>query len=330
MRCINNRRRKFGCCLLAVMFLVMSVSGCSLEESPENAFTVDRPGLGIEAQGEEHEITYFAEDLCVAAEDVKNMEPEAADALSACFFNVDTREVFYAKNIHGQVYPASTTKVMTALLLLQQEDLDAQATVSKEAITLNDSGATTAKLKEGDVLTLRQLLHALLIISANDAANVIAEKIGGSIEHFVEMMNEEAARIGATHTHFVNPHGLHDENHYTTAYDLYLIFQEALKYDEFLDTIRVPSYETTYLSADGQEVPATWSSSDRFTTGDVTVPEGVTAVGGKTGSTRAAMSCLVQLFEDAEGQRYVAVILGCSERAILYEEMQGFLSALNN
>lgn len=330
MKCTNRKSLRLSAFLLAVLVLAGSLSGCSWEEAPDRAFTADRPGLGIQGQAEAADIAYFAEDLCVVAEDIKAMEAEAADGLSACFFCVDTKEILYAKNIHGQVYPASTTKIMTALLLLEQGDLEAQATVSKTAITLNDSGATTAKLKEGDILTLRQLLYALMTVSANDAANVIAEKIGGSIEGFVGMMNERAAALGATNTHFVNPHGLHHEDHYTTAYDLYLIFQEVIKYDAFLEVIRVPSYETTYMSADGREVSASWSSSDRFTTGDVTVPEGVTAVGGKTGSTKAAMSCLVQLFEDSAGQRYVAVILGCSERAVLYEEMQGFLSGLNN
>lgn len=308
----------------------MSISGCSWEQKPEDAFTADRPGFGIQEQGTDAEISYFADDLCVAAEDIKTIEGEAADALAACFFNLDTKEILYAKNIHGRVYPASTTKILTALLLLEQDDLDAQTTVSQNAITFHESGVTTVKLKEGDVLTLDQLLHALLIVSANDAANVIAEKIGGSIEHFAEMMNEKAASIGATNTHFVNPHGLHNEEHYTTAYDLYLMFQEAMKYDKFLEILKKSSYETTFLSAGGQERTVSWSSTNRFTTGNVTVPDGVTAVGGKTGSTKAAMSCLVQLFEDAGGQRYVAIIVGCSERAILYEEMQSFLSNLNN
>ncbi len=330
MRCINKRIKRVLSLLLAQLFLCVSLCGCSVEQKPEDAFTVDRPGLGIQERSDDADISYFAEGLCVAAEDVKVMEAEAQDALSACFFHLDTREVLYAKNIHDRVYPASTTKIMTALLLLEHGDLDEQATVSREAITFHESGVTTAKLKEGDVLTLRQLLYALLLVSANDAANVIAEKIGGSIDQFAVMMNEKAAAIGATGTHFVNPHGLHNEEHYTTAYDLYLMFGEAMKYDTFLEVLGVPSYETTYMSSDGQEVSASWSSSNRFTKGDVTVPEGVKAVGGKTGSTRAAMSCLVQLFEDAQEDRYVAIILGCSERAILYEEMQGFLSALNN
>ena len=331
MRCTSKGRRRFSL-LLAALVCCGSLSGCSWGEKLEDGFAVDQPGLGIQEQSQEYDISYFAEDLCVAGEDVSALDTRITDALAACFFNLDTKEILYAKNIHTRVYPASTTKIMTALVALEHGSgsLDDQTAVSKEAITFHESGVSTAKLKEGDVLTLRQLLYALLTVSANDAANAIAEKVGADIDSFVGMLNDKAHAIGATNTHFVNPNGLHDEEHYTTAYDLYLMFQEAMKYDEFLEMLSVPLYEDSYLAADGTSVPVSWPSSNLFTKGDVTVPEGVKASGGKTGTTKAAMSCLVQLFEDAEGERYVAVILGCSERGTLYEEMQSFLSALNN
>lgn len=315
---------------MAGLVCMMSLAGCSKGVELEDAFAADCPGLGVQTQGESMDIAYFAESLCVANDNVEAIEADTSDALAACFFNLDTREVLYAKNVHERLYPASTTKIMTALVALKHGDLEAKTTVSKSAITFTESGVSTAKLKEGDSLTLRQLLYALLVVSANDAANVIAEQIAGSTDEFVNMMNEEAQKIGATNTHFVNPHGLHNEDHYTTVYDLYLMFQEALKYEDFLEIIQVPGYETTYMAADGSAVEASWTSSNQFTKGDVTVPEGVSAVGGKTGTTTAAMSCLVQLFEDSAGERYAAIILGCKERAILYREMQSFLSNLNN
>lgn len=330
MRCINKGLKRTVSLFSAVLVSGMFLNGCSGNTEIENAFAADRPGFGIQGEGGDTDISYFAEDLCVADEDVQEIEAEASDALAACFFRLDTREILYAKNIHDRLYPASTTKIMTALVALEQGDLDAQATVSKEAITFHESGVSTAKLKEGDVLTLRQLLYGLLVVSANDAANVIAGMTAGSIDQFVVLMNEKAVQIGATNTHFVNPNGLHDEEHYTTAYDLYLMFQEAMKYDLFLEILQAPSYDVSYLSADGTEVTASWASSNLFTKGDVTVPDGVSAAGGKTGTTSAAKNCLVQLFEDAQGQRYVAIILGCSDRSVLYQEMQSFLSDLNN
>lgn len=296
----------------------------------EDAFSPDRPGFSVQEQNQEEEISYFAEDLCVVDTDVSAVEADVSDSLAACFFNLDSREILCAKNVHERLYPASTTKIMTALLALEQDDLDVQVTVSKEAVTFQESGVSLAKLKEGDVLTLRQLLYGLLVVSGNDAANAIAEKVAGSNEEFVKMMNEKAVSLGATNTHFTNPNGLHNEEHYTTAYDLYLMFQEALKYDTFLEILEASSYDATYMAADGTEVTASWPSSNQFTKGDVTVPEGVAAKGGKTGTTSAAQNCLVQLFEDSAGERYVAIILGCSDRAVLYQEMQSFLSNLNN
>ena len=267
----------------------------------------------------------------MAEGDAEEIEADTSEAGAAlCFQSSDTKEVLYAKNIYERLYPASTTKLMTALVALKNGDLDAQTTVSQESVTFHESGVSTAKLKAGDVLTLRQLLYALLLPSANDAANVIAEQIAGSQDQFVAMMNAEAKEIGATGSHFVNANGLHDENHYTTAYDLYLIFQAAMQYDDFMEIIQQKEYTATYTASDGSAIEATWSSSNKFTSGAVTVPDGVQAVGGKTGTTTAARSCLVQLFTDAQGQRYVAIILGCKERGILYEEMQSFLSNLNN
>lgn len=330
MRCISRRLRSAGSLFMVCVISTSLLSGCSGGEKLEDAFRADSPGFGIHSQEENGTVSYFAEDLCVVNEDIEEIEADTSEASAACFFDLDSKEVLYAKNVHERLYPASTTKIMTALTALEHGDLDAQMTVSKEAITFTESGVSTAKLKEGDVLTLRQLLYALLLVSANDAANVIAEGVAGSTDEFVAMMNAEAQKIGATNSHFVNANGLHNEEHYTTVYDLYLMFQAALKYEEFYEMIQQPSFDTIYTAADGTAVDASWTSSNLFTKGDVTVPDGVKAVGGKTGTTTAAQSCLVQLFEDSEGKQYTAIILGCKERVILYEEMQSFLSNLNN
>ena len=122
-------------------------------------------------------------------------------------------------------------------------------------------------------MTLDQALHILLMYSANDAAMLIAENIGGSVDHFVEMMNEEAQRLGATNTSFTNPHGLSDDNHYTSAYDLYLIFNEAIKYDSFNEIIHMTSYQTAYYDKDGKAKELTVNNTNRFLRGDFQAPE---------------------------------------------------------
>lgn len=161
------------------------------------------------------------------------------------------------------MYPASLTKVMTALVALQNASPDTVLTAT-DSVKITESGAQLCGLKAGDTMTLDQALHILLMYSANDAAMLIAENIGGSVDHFVEMMNEEAQRLGATNTSFANPHGLSDDNHYTSAYDLYLIFNEAIKYDSFNEIIHMTSYQTAYYDKDGKAKELTVNNTNRF------------------------------------------------------------------
>ena len=141
-------------------------------------------------------------------------------------------------------------------------------------------------------MTLDQAVHALLIASGNDVAVLIAEGVSasvngtsGSVEEFVELMNQEAQAIGATNCHFMNPNGLTQEGHYVTAYDLYLIFQEALKYELFNQIIQMNSYSTVYTAADGSEKTLEIENSNLFLRGTYEPPANVTVVGGKTGTT---------------------------------------------
>ena len=172
----------------------------------------------------------FAADLCVVTEDqTGDGSVDMSQASAAVLFDVNNKKVLYSKNAHERLYPASLTKVMTALVALQNASPDTVLTAT-DSVKITESGAQLCGLKAGDTMTLDQALHILLMYSANDAAMLIAENIGGSVDHFVEMMNEEAQRLGATNTSFANPHGLSDDNHYTSAYDLYLIFNDCLLY----------------------------------------------------------------------------------------------------
>ena len=314
--------------LPVVLVVSLSISGCSFGSGLSDAFAVDRPGLGVQSREEEADISYFAADLCVANEDVEAIEADTSRSLAACFFNLDTKEILYAKNVHDRLYPASTTKIMTALVALRHGDLDAQTSVSKEAITFTESGVSTAQLKEGDVLTTRQLLYALLTVSANDAANVIAEQIGGSQEQFVEMMNEEAMRIGATNTHFVNPNGLHNEEHYTTAYDLYLIFNECIKYDAFIDVIGTNTFTASITGADGLVRQEHWEQTNFYAAGLAEQPRDAVIIGGKTGTTTPAGNCLILLETSAQGSPYISVIMGADTKSLLYQNMTALINGI--
>lgn len=253
---------------------------------------------------------------------------DMTQASAAVLFDVNNREVLYSKNAHERLYPASLTKVMTALVALKNASLDTVLTAT-DSVKINESGAQLCGLKSGDTMTLDQALHILLMYSANDAAMLIAENVGGSVDHFVEMMNEEAMRLGATNTSFANPHGLSDDNHFTTAYDLYLIFNEAIKYDSFNEIIHMTSYQTTFYDKDGKAKELTVNSTNRFLKGDFNAPENITVIGGKTGTTNAAGHCLILLSRDVNGAPYISVILNSSASDVLYPEMVQLLEQIN-
>lgn len=162
------------------------------------------------------------------------------NAKSAIVMDYETGQILYDKNGHAKVYPASTTKVLTAILALEKGNLDDIVTASKNAANVEGS---KIYLNEGEQLTLRQLMYAMMVESANDAAVAIAEHIGGSVENFANMMNQKAQEIGAKDSHFVTPNGLHDPNHYTTAYDMALIARYAMKIPFFRQLVSTVTYE---------------------------------------------------------------------------------------
>ena len=192
------------------------------------------------------------------------------------------------------------------------------------------SGSSICGLKPGDQLTLDQALYGLMLCSGNDAANVIAEYISGSTDKFAELMNKEAQALGATQSHFVNPHGLPDDNHYTTAYDLYLIFNAAIKDDRFVNYISTKKYTTSYTDASGAQVDQVWVNTNGYLKGTYDMPENVTVIGGKTGTTEAAGSCLVLYSESQDKKPYISIVLKGNSKKELYTLMTELLTNYSN
>ena len=269
----------------------------------------------------------FAADLCVADTDVTSTQIALNDVGAAALFDLNGRNTLYAKNVNKQMHPASLTKVMTALVALKYGSLEQKLTASENVI-ITESGAQLCGLKPGDSMTLDQALHILLIYSANDVAVLIAEGVGGSVEGFTEMMNREAVSLGATNCNFVNPNGLTEENHYVTAYDLYLIFQEALQYDLFNEIIRMSSYSTIYTDSSGNEKTLDIKSTNAYLQEKYALPERVTIIGGKTGTTRAAGHCLILLSRNNSGNPYISVILNSDSTDDLYTKMTDLLNTI--
>ena len=272
----------------------------------------------------------FASNLCVGNANVtKNTSVNMTEATSAALFDVNKTNIIYGKNIHERLAPASLTKVLTAVVALEEGNLEDIITVTKD-VKITESGATLCGLKEGDTLTLNQALHALLIQSANDAANAIAIHLGGSLEGFATLMNQKAVELGATNSHFVNPHGLSDDDHYTTAYDLYLIFNKAIEYELFREIIHMDNYSTIYQDSVGNDKEMEFSTTNLFLRGNYNSPDKVTVIGGKTGTTMAAGTCLIVLTKDTAGNPYISVILRSKERQLMYEQMIDLLEEIYN
>jgi D-alanyl-D-alanine carboxypeptidase (penicillin-binding protein 5/6) len=268
----------------------------------------------------------FAGKLAVADKDVNKDEiSDLPDYVSAGLFDVNSANTLYGSNLFNRVYPASLTKIMTALVALENASTDTMLTATDNVLQ-TDADAQVAGIKAGDTMTLDQALHLLLIYSANDAAVMIAENVGGSVENFVQMMNDEAKRLGATGTNFVNPNGLSNDNHYTTAYDMYLIFNEALKYDTFTEIINMSTYSTVYHDQNGAEKDITVNSTNMYLQQVASAPSGVTVIGGKTGTTNAAGHCLILMVRDTSGRPYVAIIMKAYDEDGLYQLMNELLA----
>ena len=164
-------------------------------------------------------------------------------AKSALLIDLNTGRVVYEQDADERIYPASLTKIMTCLLALENGNLSDVVTVSASALEDLDIDSSVAGLQVGEQMTLENLLYCMMVVSGNDACNVIAEHIAGSITDFVRMMNQRAYELGCLNTHFSNPHGLHDENHYTTARDLSIITQAALKSENFRQIVDTYEYQ---------------------------------------------------------------------------------------
>lgn len=269
---------------------------------------------------------YFAADYCVSdGTDIGTDKTSSYVAEAAGVFNLAKKEITYAQNIYERVYPASTTKILTAYLALKYGDPDMICTVSARAVD-QASDSSVCHLKEGDMLSLRQLLYGLMMQSGNDAAIAIAEAISGDVESFADLMNEEARALGALDTHFVNPNGLHEEDHYTTVYDLHLLFQAAIRQEGFTELIHTKEYEVEYLDSAGLSVSQTWVSTNKYLMETETAPTGITVIGGKTGTTNAAGYCLVLLSQNAQGEDIVSIIMKADCRNNLYYYMNELLN----
>ena len=236
-------------------------------------------------------------------------------------YRVSSNTVLQEYGVTDKIYPASTTKLLTTLVALKHCNLSETVTISHNAANIGIYGAVLCGFEEGDQIMLGDLLAALLICSGNDAGIAVAEHVSGSVEAFATLMNEEARKIGAVDTHFVNPHGLHNKEHYTTAYDIYLILNELIHYNTFLSIVSMPSCVVTYTDVAGNVKTKTFESTNLFFSGKFELPDEIEIVGGKTGTTNAAGCCLTLYFKDGKGNSYIAEVFHAPSYEVLYGKM---------
>ncbi len=222
----------------------------------------------------------------------------------AVLMDADTGALLYSKNSETRYYPASITKLMTALLVAERTNLSDTVTFSKTATTNLESGAVTLNMTEGDRLTVEQSLYGLMLRSANDVANGLAEHVSGSVSSFSQLMNARAKELGCTNTNFANPNGLNNSNHYTTPHDMALIARAAFQNNVVRKVCSTVRYQ----------IPATKKAGARTVTmghkminsADSRYYPGV--VGGKTGYTSLAGNTLVT-YAQKDGVRFIVVIM---------------------
>ncbi len=285
------KKRKILALLLSLI-LLLSLLAC-----PAHAEDVE-PEEEAEAESEE----VPAEE----AEDQIALPPEL-DCMGAILVELNSDSTVYEYNADERLYPASLTKIMTCLLALEHGNLSDVITVDGSLIEDMDEDASAVGLMDGELLTLEELLYCVMVPSANDASIVVAAHIGGTVEQFVDMMNQKAVELGCTGTHFVNPDGLHDMDHYTTPRDMAIITKAALESETFRIICGTAVHELPETNTSSKEMLYT---TNYFLSTILTPDYYWEKVSGvKTGFTTPAGRCLVALVDEGE-YRYLSVVMG--------------------
>jgi D-alanyl-D-alanine carboxypeptidase (penicillin-binding protein 5/6) len=329
------KRRSGGSCIrtaLPVLLCLFFLTGCG--QKLENRYNVEEGLLrmnsvntslteGVHASG-------FSDGLALPENTDYNFEDITAEAALLVEYGKEDPKALAYKNPYARTYQASITKVMSALVCLRHiDDLSQEFVITKNS-TINVSGSSRAWLRTGETMTIEDLLYGMLVPSGNDAAVAVAEATCGSVDAFVEEMNRTALEIGATGTHFVNPHGLPDDKHYTTPFDIYLTMNEVLKYEAFRKIVGTINYSPKYKDSNGIAKTQDWAGTNRYLLGEAEAPDGIRVIGGKTGTTNAAGYCLTIAAEkESTGEEYISTVMKASSKDELYNNMTALLQKIH-
>lgn len=306
------------------------VTGCGSQNALVNEYNAYSYNHSYTNNNVSVNADYFADELCVTNEINFGTEDTYAEvAQGAGVFNVSTGEVLYNQDIFKQLYPASTTKILTAYVILKDCTLTDIVTISASAADQAEDSQSCG-FNAGDNVTVNDLLYGLMLHSGNDAAEALAEYHSGSIEEFAKVMTEEAHKLGATNSQFKNPSGLPDKDHYTSVYDMYLIFNEAIKNETFVEIINSRTHNAVYTSSNGETREKTFTNHNRYYLGTIDTPEGFEIMGGKTGTTYDAGYCLVLYSKNSAGDDIISIVFKADGPHNLYLLMNEILSKFAN
>jgi D-alanyl-D-alanine carboxypeptidase len=274
--------------------LIMTLVLCLIVSFQSNIIAL-AVGIGVETQ----ETDYITAKDWPTAPDI--------DAEGAVLIEAETGKVLYAKNADTAFYPASITKIMTALLAIENCKLTDEITFEGDALQALPAGYVSIAAVSGETMPMEDWLNALLVLSANDAANALGAYVGGTLSNFADMMNERAKQAGAKNTHFKNPSGLHEEDHYTTPYDMAMIMRDCIQYEEFVKAASTLQYtintnnkrtEAYTFATRHQMLPKYSSNYYEY------------AVCGKTGYTTPAGNTLVT-YAEKDGMKLICCVMKC-------------------
>lgn len=253
-------------------------------------------------------ISFIIPSFSAFAEEVPTANAPSLMAETAILMDAASGEILYEKNAHQKMFPASITKLMTLLLALENGKLTDEITFSHDAIYSIEQGSAHIAIQEGETLTLEQVLRAIILRSANEASNGVAEYVDGSVEAFAKHMTERAKELGAKNTNFVNANGLHDENHYTTAYDMALIARQLLTIEDYRAMMSETYFEIGPTNKQA-EVRYLHGQHQMLNSNSLYYYED--AIGGKTGFTSEALNTLVT-YAEKDGMELIAVVMKCN------------------
>jgi len=307
--------------IICIFFIIVSIFNNSIKNAYPEASNMK---FGIsEMLKASDTLEYKLDDTVVHR--TENINAELfGDCYYALLINETDQQVIAAKNPHERMYPASMTKYMTAMVVCDkikngEINLNNTVTLTKD-YDLTYDGVAPADIFYGDEISVKDLLYGLLIESNNYYALILADYIAGSEEAFCALMNQKAKNIGATGTHYMNPHGLDDPEHYSTAYDIYLITKEAYKYDLIREIDEFESYSYSYISSEGYLINREIEPTNYFLNGNVDLPAGFDVHVWKTGTTDGAGNAL-SMYVTKDDKTYIVIAASGDSKAVLYDSM---------